>query len=71
MSTERSVIPTPVSGSGAVSRWMATGSLAVPDWARIRAWAGERADDLHHATVPRDGWTCRRGSRKITMNSVH
>jgi hypothetical protein len=32
---------------------------------------GERADDLHHATVPRDGWTCRRGSHKITMNSVH
>ncbi|HEX6761048.1 MAG TPA: flavodoxin domain-containing protein [Propionibacteriaceae bacterium] len=40
--------------TGPISRWMATGSLAgdFRDWARIRAWAGERADDLHHATVP-------------------
>ena len=40
--------------TGPISRWMATGSLAgdFRDWARIRAWAGERADDLRHATVP-------------------
>ena len=48
--------------TGPISRWMATGSLAgdFRDWARIRAWAGERADDLRHATVPgvSPGWPC-------------
>jgi menaquinone-dependent protoporphyrinogen oxidase len=55
--------------TGPISRWMATGSLAgdFRDRSRIRTWAGERADDRHHATTPPSlaparSWPCPRVS---------